>query len=464
MSINRLSRLVLVRIFNHVVSFDSDSLNQRPSIIIVTSVCRHWRHLAASTPQFWHVIRVPFRSLRNPSQWTTRWLELSYPLGVSAYLALDLGPSTVSSPRPSGGSTTWNRERRTEDIGAWEAADKEWHLRNELHRVLACLTHPTTIHRLLRLRIVVSPNIKLLPTDALHPLSMVSPPNLRELEVSFLHHARDAAQRIIMVMPMSMHSPSSPSVAFSSSARPPNPTVIVPFPFQSNPDLSALALQGCPKIPYPLRNLTSLLLANVLPTETAFLSLSHDSPSLHTLVLHNLHSSIHDGGNEVVSHIRFSRLKKIVAGYAKEPSVPSQSQYPDRHFHLLPYMIVPEIEELEIGYEEVPLQYVPDLTRMAPTPYGVVSEPRAGTVEGGIGHGRRRLRVRLDYSALLVGDWSVKESLMGEYFRSLETVGAPVESVEVAMPRRTETGMTRVVRIEWRGGMSLSTRVDYAFQ
>ncbi|KAJ8090750.1 hypothetical protein PM082_018316 [Marasmius tenuissimus] len=463
MSINRLPRRVLVHIFGHITSLDSDNRNQRPSIITITSVCRHWRHLAASTPEFWHHIHVPFRSLKNPSQWITRWLELSYPLGVSVFLVLDLGPSIVSSPRPSGGHTTRKRERGTENVGAVEVVDKEWSLRNELHRVLACLTHQTTVHRLLRLRIVVSPNINLLPTDALHPLSLVSAPNLRELEVSFLHHARDAAQRVIMVMPTSMHSRSSPLVA-SSSTRSLNPIVTVPFPFQSNPDLFALALQGCPKIPYPLRNLTSLLLANVLPTETAFLSLSHDSPSLHTLVLHNLHSSIHDGGNEVVSHIRFSRLKKLVVGYAKEPSVPSQSQYPDRHFHILPYMIIPAIEEMEIGYEEVPLQYVPDLTRMAPTPYGVVSEPGPRTAEDGVGHGKRSLRIRLDYSALLAGDWSVKESLMSEYFRCLETAGAPIESVEVAMPRRTETGTTRVVRIEWRRGMSLSTRVDNAFQ
>ncbi|KAL0573848.1 hypothetical protein V5O48_008088 [Marasmius crinis-equi] len=469
MSINHLPSGALAQIFYYYTTIDAPNPYELPRIITITSVCRYWRHLASTTPHFWDNIRVPFRFLGSPSQWTSRWLQLSYPLGISVYLELDLDPiADVGSPtRVRGGWEAGNRERGGQVPAPARAIDRETRLRTELHRVLALLVERENLPRLLRLQVLASPNVRLPPTDALAPLQAVAAPNLRELEVSFMNRAQDIAQRVIMVTPAATPSPTSPFAPFSSS-RPSNTASVIPFPFQAIPNVTALALQGFPRIPYPLSNLTSLLLSNILPTETAFHSLSRDSPSLHTLVLHNLHSSIHDGGNEVVSQMVFGKLKKLVVGYAKEPSVPSQNQYPDRHFHVIPYVVAPMIEEMEIGYEDVQLQYVPDLTRMAPAPYGVASGLRSPTGPG-IGFGgnfgsRRRLRVRLDYSRLLVSDWSVKESLTGEYFRNLESAGTPVDSVEVALPRRPDTGLSKIVRVDWRNGRSLRGKVDHAFQ
>ncbi|TDL30146.1 ARM repeat-containing protein [Rickenella mellea] len=80
---------ILVSVFEAGMTTWHDSRNPYPWQLRVSSVSRHWRELAISTPQMWAKIHIDSRDTSHP-EWLPVWIERSaaYPLDISLDLKL----------------------------------------------------------------------------------------------------------------------------------------------------------------------------------------------------------------------------------------------------------------------------------------------------------------------------------------------------------------------------------------
>ncbi|KAK7022036.1 hypothetical protein VNI00_017071 [Paramarasmius palmivorus] len=376
---NTLPRAVLVQIFHERSKLDTPF--SLPGIIACAGVCRHWRHVAMSTPHLWRNIRVPFRQLhyqeRSAVTWTAYWVHLSFPAPIDVYLDVD---ADAFLP--------------------------------ELHAVLQVLI--PHVNRLRRLHLFARSNFKYVPHDTLAPLHGIHAPALQELELNFAYRAQDPDQRMMMLR----------GDTFTLS-------------FASTPRLNLLGLRGV-RVPYPLLNLSSLWLENIIPSEMAFRDLARSSPMLQTLVLNMLYATIRDG-EESLQPVQMPSLRFLTVTYGMEPGVRPETQTPERHFHILVCVVAPRLELLEVGWGD--LHHIPDMNLVVPRTSAI---PNIQTL-------------RLDYSKLLVSDRLIQHSLVDEssYFTRLPPT---MRRLDIAHPSG------KLLYLDYGDGRSMRERVASAWE